>query len=201
MTDLSSASILVAGCGGLGCYAVEYLVRLGVGSVKVADGDVFDQSNMNRQLYCTAETIGRNKAEAAASRWPGKVVPVPSFIDEANAASLVSGCAAVVDALDNSASRKLLASACAGAGIPFIHGAVSGGVCQVCALFPEDGDLADVLFPDEPAADPATFSYVPALCASLQVSLVHNLLSGGDVKPRELIVYDAGEGSRRTVRL
>ena len=65
---LSGKRVLVAGCGGLGGYIIEYLVRMGVGELTVADGDVFEPSNLNRQLLSGSDTLGRGKAAAAAAR-------------------------------------------------------------------------------------------------------------------------------------
>ena len=58
----------VIGCGGLGGYAIEMLARAGVGHIRVCDGDVFDETNLNRQLLCTEDVLGKSKAEAAADR-------------------------------------------------------------------------------------------------------------------------------------
>ena len=58
----------VAGCGGLGGWITEILARAGVGRLILIDGDVFDENNLNRQLYATEENIGEPKAAAAAER-------------------------------------------------------------------------------------------------------------------------------------
>lgn len=47
---LRSKTVFVAGCGGLGGYLIEMLLRIGVGEIRAADGDVFEASNLNRQL-------------------------------------------------------------------------------------------------------------------------------------------------------
>ena len=82
--QLADASVLVLGCGGLGGYVIELLARIGVGRIAAADGDVFCVSNLNRQLLCTEETLGMNKALAAEARvrvypttqyWTGPVPP------------------------------------------------------------------------------------------------------------------------------
>lgn len=59
MEKLSGSRVLVAGCGGLGGNIIEQLARAGVGSLTVVDGDVFEESNLNRQLLSTSEKIGR----------------------------------------------------------------------------------------------------------------------------------------------
>ena len=67
-TLLGTKTVFVAGCGGLGGYLIEMLLRLGIGTIRAADGDVFEVSNLNRQLLSSPSSLGQSKAEAAASR-------------------------------------------------------------------------------------------------------------------------------------
>ena len=65
---LRGKTVFVAGCGGLGGYLIEMLLRLGVGEIRAADGDAFEASNLNRQLLSSPSALGQSKAEAAAMR-------------------------------------------------------------------------------------------------------------------------------------
>lgn len=65
---LRSKTVLLCGLGGVGGYALEALVRVGVGNIVVVDNDVFDESNLNRQILCTVDTIGLHKATVAKER-------------------------------------------------------------------------------------------------------------------------------------
>ncbi len=65
---LRSSRVLVAGLGGVGGAAFEALVRAGVGHILAADCDVFECSNLNRQLLCTRDTLEKSKAECARAR-------------------------------------------------------------------------------------------------------------------------------------
>ncbi len=65
---LSSAYVVLCGCGAVGGYALEGLVRAGVGHIRVIDRDVFSESNLNRQILATAGTVGRPKTEVACER-------------------------------------------------------------------------------------------------------------------------------------
>ena len=58
---LLQAKVAVVGAGGLGGHAIELLARLGVGYLKVIDGDCFDETNLNRQLLASTQTMGTNK--------------------------------------------------------------------------------------------------------------------------------------------
>ncbi len=65
---LKNSSVAVFGIGGVGTYAVEALARAGVGELHLIDNDVFTLSNLNRQLYATHETVGKNKVDVARDR-------------------------------------------------------------------------------------------------------------------------------------
>ena len=65
---LSKATVVVAGLGAVGSYAVEALARSGIGNLRLADMDTLKKSNINRQLYALESTLGRSKASEAAKR-------------------------------------------------------------------------------------------------------------------------------------
>ena len=202
MNEMKNKKVFVAGCGGLGGFLVEMLVRLGVGEVRVADGDVFSPSNMNRQLYCLPSTLGKSKVVEAKLRWPETVEAFNRFLDEENVSYLINGCDLVVDALDNVASRRILATACADAGIPLVHGAIGERNMQVCAIFPEDADILDILYPASSSLKKyPTFSYVPACCASLQSAIADRILHGDFSDRRKLYLADLSNFELETVVL
>jgi len=62
---LREARVFIPGVGGMGGAAFMALLRAGVGHFIIADIDIFETSNLNRQLFCTADSIGRPKAQAA----------------------------------------------------------------------------------------------------------------------------------------
>ena len=109
---------------------------------------------------------------------------------ESNAAALLAGCDAVMDALDNIQSRKILAAACEWAGIPYIYGAIQGWVAQAAISMPGD-NLIGKLFPDEvEIRDKSVLSFTPALCASMQASLCVKLLTGRAVETGTIFYFD-----------
>ncbi len=65
---LAAKSVLVFGVGGVGSFAVEALGRAGIGRIILVDADVFDPSNLNRQLGATVDTIGRPKVDVMKER-------------------------------------------------------------------------------------------------------------------------------------
>ncbi len=68
MDRLASSSVVLAGCGAVGGYVLEGLVRAGIGKIKVVDHDVFSESNLNRQILATCQSIGRSKVDVACER-------------------------------------------------------------------------------------------------------------------------------------
>ena len=65
---LSRKRVLVAGCGGLGGYLLEMLLRAGVGEISAVDADRFEESNLNRQLCALSSTVGKSKVSVMAER-------------------------------------------------------------------------------------------------------------------------------------
>lgn len=192
---LRKKRILVVGCGGLGGHIIDQLARIGVGQLRVVDGDVFEPSNLNRQLLSEVPLLGTSKAKAAASHIV-RVNPdidaeaVEDYLTDANASQLLAGCDVVMDALDNISSRKILAAACEKAGIPYIYGAIQGWVAQAAISMPGDG-LISTLYPEgTEIRDKSVLSFTPALCASMQVSLCVKLLVGRTVQTGTVYYFD-----------
>ena len=82
---LSRSRVLCLGLGGVGGAAVEMLARMGVGHITLVDGDVFSESNINRQLGALDSSVGKSKAEVWKQRCldinaAGDFKAVPQFI-------------------------------------------------------------------------------------------------------------------------
>ena len=68
ITTLQNAHILIAGLGGVGSYAAEFVTRAGVGALTIVDADTVSLSNINRQLPALHSTIGQAKTEVMRAR-------------------------------------------------------------------------------------------------------------------------------------
>lgn len=146
---LHEKRVAVVGCGGLGGMVAETLARVGVGNLRLIDGDAFEESNLNRQLMCTEETLGRPKALVAAERLEiaNSDVCVDVRVDELteeNACDLLCDMDCVVDCLDNLNARFWTAHACQTLGTPLVYGAIAGWFGQVCTVFPGDLSFATI---------------------------------------------------------
>ena len=192
---LQKKRILVVGCGGLGGHIIDQLARIGVGFLRVVDGDVFEPSNLNRQLLSRIPLLGVSKARAAAEHVNRvnpdiRVEAVEDFMTRNKAHSLIADCDIVLDALDNIPSRRLLAAACEEAGIPYVYGAIQGWVAQAGISMPGE-NLIGKLFPEEvEITDKSVLSFTPAMCASMQVALCVKLLVGRPVETGTVYYFD-----------
>ena len=192
---LRSKRVLIVGCGGLGGNLISIFARIGVGNLRIVDGDVFEATNLNRQLFSEMPVLGQNKASVAAQR-VARINPeitvdvVEDFLTEENASDLLRGCDIVVDALDNIPGRRLVAAACEKAGLPLVYGAISGWVAQ-CALSIPGDKLVEKLYPEDTVVrDKSVLSFTPALCASMQAALCVKYLAGRPVETGKIYYFD-----------
>lgn len=181
---LKDCKVCVIGCGGLGGYIIEMLGRLGVGSITAVDGDVFEPSNLNRQLLSDEDALGKNKALKAKERMLLvnpliTVAPIMENFTKENGKEILRGHHVIVDALDNIPSRMLLQEFAETLNIPFVHGAIAGWYGQVSTILPGDQTLHKI-YPqknnkgiEQSLGNP---SFTPALVASIQVSEVLKIL-------------------------
>ncbi len=68
ITRLQRATVMLIGLGAVGGYALEALARSGIGRLILVDFDVFDETNINRQILALSSTVGRLKTEVARER-------------------------------------------------------------------------------------------------------------------------------------
>ncbi len=146
---LIGATVSVVGLGGLGGMVIEMLARVGVGRLKLIDGDLFEESNLNRQVTSRMANMGKPKADAARERVLEinagiTVESYRSFLEEENATELIRDSDVVVDCLDSLKSRYYLALACRKIAAPLVVAAVAGLAGQVTVFFPEDDGFETV---------------------------------------------------------
>ncbi len=138
---LKKATVFLAGAGGLGSPAAIYLAAAGIGTLRIADRDIVDPSNLNRQVLHWEADIGGKKALSAAEKLHNlnpyiKIETLPVTIDESNIAGLVGEADVIIDAMDNLPARYLLNRVAIEKKVPFIHGAVYGFEGRVMTVLP-----------------------------------------------------------------
>lgn len=121
---LAQSTVLVAGVGGVGSYAIEALARTGVGHLILIDKDVVSKSNLNRQMMADYTTISVSKCEAMKQRILSyhkecEVKCVSAFFD-ATIADIVAEADFAIDAIDTVTSKLDFMEACHKHGVPFV---------------------------------------------------------------------------------
>jgi molybdopterin/thiamine biosynthesis adenylyltransferase len=197
---LLQSKVAVFGCGGLGGYIIEELARLGVGRITVVDPDVFEEHNLNRQLLCTQDVLGKKKVDAAAQRVASinPAVRLQAFdvaFGRDNSTALLEGATVAADALDSIPIRLELAEACKDQDIPLVHGAVAGWSGHVAVQYPGE-DILQHLYTGEKTGHGVERklgnpSFTPAVIASLEVAEIVRILLGTEpLKPRRYLAVD-----------
>lgn len=194
---LKDFRVCVVGCGGLGGYIIEMLGRIGIGHITVVDGDVFEESNLNRQILCDEDSIGDSKAEKARDRICKInsnvfVTSISKEIVSENSNGILINHDLVIDALDNIKTRFIIQEQCKNLNTPLIHGAIDGWYGQVTTIFPGD-DTLDIIYKNKidiknKLGNP---SFTPANIASIQVSeAIKVLLNKEEVLRKKLLLVD-----------
>ncbi|MEO6155609.1 MAG: molybdopterin-synthase adenylyltransferase MoeB [Thermomonas sp.] len=215
---LQSARILLVGAGGLGSPAAFYLAAAGVGNLRIADDDVVDRSNLQRQILHTDARIGMPKVESAALALsalnPRTVIePVNERITAANVERILDGVEVVIDGADNFPTRYLLNDACVKFGKPLVYGAVHRFEGQVSVF--DAGRQRGVapcyrcLFPQPPPPDAApncseagVLGVLPGVIGMLQATEAIKLILGiGESLRGRLLQFDAMGMRFRETRL
>ena len=194
---INNGKVAVIGCGGLGGYIIEMLGRIGVGYITAIDGDVFDETNLNRQLVSHTGNIGIGKAEETKKRMKLvnphiHVEAIDAMVDELNIIPLIKGHDVVVDALDSIKTRFIVQSGSSELNIPMVHGAIGGFYGQVTTIFPDDKTL-DFLYPKSGRVEKklGNLSFTPPLVASIEVAeVIKIIINRGDLLRKKVLFID-----------
>lgn len=147
MQKLKNAHVAVFGLGGVGGYVVEALARSGVGTITLVDHDTVSQTNINRQIFATQETIGQDKVHVAAQRIAAinpeiRAIPRKTFYLPETAAEFdFSRYDYVVDAIDTVTGKLMLVQAANAAGTPIISSMGTGNKLDPTAF--RVGDISE----------------------------------------------------------
>lgn len=154
---IKSARVLIIGAGGLGSPVAMYLAAAGLGTIGLADDDVVEVANLQRQvLYCDGD-VGAHKADRGAARLkaqnPGVHVNVyRTRVDTENIRELIRDYDFIIDGVDNFPSKFLINDACVLEGKPFCHGGVVQFHGQVMTYVPGQGPCYRCIFEEIPPA-------------------------------------------------
>ena len=201
---LAGAKVLVIGAGGLGCPILQYLAAAGVGTIGIADGDVIEISNLQRQVLYTEQEVGQSKAAVAEKKLnalnPNSTVFVHNVrIEAGNALDILRNYDIIVDGSDNFPTRYLVNDACIILDKPMVSGAIYKFEGQVSVFNYMGGPTYRCIFPEPPGADESpncadigVIATLPGIIGTIQANEVIKMITGiGEVLSGKLLVIDA----------
>jgi len=207
---LKAARVLIVGAGGLGSPLGMYLAAAGVGRIGVADYDVVDLSNLQRQIIHGTRDIGRPKVESAMDRLKDinshiRIDTHNRPLTSENAREIVEEYDLVVDGTDNFPTRYLLNDLCVFTKKPFVFGGIFRFYGQVSIFCASEGPCYRCLFPVPPPADSVpscaeggVLGILPGTIGTIQATEAIKLILGiGDSLVGRLLTYNALEMSFR----
>jgi sulfur-carrier protein adenylyltransferase/sulfurtransferase len=211
---LKHASVLIVGAGGLGSPAALYLAAAGVGRIGIADFDVVDLSNLQRQVLHDTSGIGSRKTASARARLEGinphvQVDTIDEELTASNALGIIGDYDVVVDGTDNFKTRYLTNDACVLLGRPNVYGSVLRFEGQASVFATADGPCYRCLFREPPppglvpsCAEAGVLGVLPGLIGTIQATEAIKLVLGaGDSLAGRLLLVDALRMQFRTIRL
>ena len=212
---LRAARVLVVGCGALGGNICEQLVRGGVGFLRIADRDIVELTNLQRQVLFDEEDARRGmpKAVAAAQRL-GRInsevtiEPAVVDVDGANIEEL-AGVDLILDGTDNVETRYLINDLAVKRSIPWVYGACVKTDGRVMTIVPGKTACLRCVFPDLPKGNEletcdtaGVLGPAAAVVGGMQAAMAIRLLVSGftDV-PSDLLAFDVWTGEFRKLEL
>lgn len=192
---LAKKKVAVVGCGGLGGFVIEELARLGVGHLVLIDGDKFEETNLNRQLFSSEDNLGEHKAIATKIQLESinsmiKITANPCFFNKINGQTLLAGCDLVMDCMDSVVGRFDLAEICDIMKLTHVHGAIAGWRGQV-GLIEANKHLMSKIYSttQTPSKNFGSPIFTVAATASIQVAEAIKYLLGNEQGLRNKLLY------------
>ncbi len=212
---LSRGNVVIIGCGALGTNIATFLVRAGVGKVRIVDRDFIEYHNLQRQVLFDEEDIKARLPKAiAAERHLRKVnssVEIKGIVADANYTNIegfCSGADVILDGLDNLGTRFLINDVTLKHRIPWVYGGAIASSGMTMTIIPGETPCFRCIHPILP--DPGTtptcetagiVGTVPAIIGSLQATEAMKILVGSEEVNRGLIMIDVWRESFDNIKL
>lgn len=200
---IKEARVLVVGAGGLGCPLIQYLTATGVGYISIADDDVVDISNLQRQVFYGTNDLGKHKAIMAAKLMRATnsnidIREIVTRVSYSNARKLISDHDVIVDCTDNLTARYVLSDACVLENRPLVHASVYKTQGQLTVLNYQGGPSYRCIFPKPESVPTNTeqiigiYSVLPGIIGLMQANEVLKVIIGvGNVLSGRMLIYHA----------
>ncbi|MBX2966473.1 MAG: ThiF family adenylyltransferase [Cyclobacteriaceae bacterium] len=216
---LKQASVLVVGAGGLGSPVLLYLAAAGIGKIGIADFDVVQESNLQRQVLFTTDDIGKNKALAAVQHLNklnpfSTAIAIQEKLTGNNALNIIEQYDIVLDGSDNFPTRYLVNDACVLTGKTLVYGSILQyeGQLAVFNIPNNDGSRSANyrdLFPEPPlphevpnCEQAGVLGVLPGMLGSMMANEAIKLITG-IAKPliNGLVIVDSLSLEMTTVKI
>jgi molybdopterin/thiamine biosynthesis adenylyltransferase len=211
---LLNARVLIIGAGGLGAPAALYLAAAGVGTIGIADADVVDLTNLQRQVIHTTEDIGKKKVDSAAEtmRQINPDITVNAYyeyVSSANILKLIEGYDFILDGTDNFPAKFLINDACVMVKKPFSHAGIIRFKGQLTTVIPGVSPCYRCIFRNPPPKDAVptckqagVIGAMGGVIGSLQAMEAIKYITGaGELLTGYLLTYDALTMEFRKIKL
>ncbi len=210
---INKAKVLIIGAGGLGAPVGLYLAAAGIGTIGIADADVVDLSNLQRQVIHSTEDLGIPKVESAAATMRAinpdvTVITHKTWVMASNINDLIKDYDFIVDGTDNFPIKFLINDACVLAGKPFSHGGIlrfdgqtithtPGNACYRCAFKePPPKDAVPT------CSQAGVLGAIAGMLGTIQAAEVLKYFTGaGELLENKLLMFDALIMNFRTAKL
>ncbi len=213
-TRLLESKVLLVGAGGLGSPAGLYLAAAGVGTLGLADFDVVDRSNLQRQILHTDASVGRLKTESAEATLRAlnpdvRVVRHDLRLEASNVEDVFAPYDVILDGCDNFSTKYLVNDAAVLLGKTNVYGSIFRFEGQVSTFVPRRGPCYRCLYPEPtpaelaPSCDEAgVLGVLPGVIGLIQATEVVKMLLGrGEPLVGRLLAYDALDMTFREYRI
>jgi len=201
---LKRAKVIVVGAGGLGCPVLQYLAAAGTGKIAIAEFDMVDETNLQRQILYGSDDVGKLKSIIAAKRIEHlndlvKTEKINLRINSSNALEAVRDYDIIVDATDNFPTRYLLNDACVILNKPMVHGAIykyegqvsvfnfKGGATYRCYNPP----VKNINFKNPPPAEVGLMGVLPGIAGTIMANEVIKIITGsGNILSGKILIFN-----------
>jgi molybdopterin/thiamine biosynthesis adenylyltransferase/rhodanese-related sulfurtransferase len=201
---LKNSRVLIVGVGGLGSPAALYLAAAGIGTLGLADFDVVEYSNLQRQVLHATSAVGKPKLASAVERIRDvnphvALIQHDARLTSGNALDILSGYDVIVDGSDNFPTRYLVNDACALLGKPDVYGSIFRFDGQASVFWAARGPCYRCLYREPPppelvpsCAEGGVLGVLPGIIGSVQaLEAIKLLLGEGETLVGRLLLLDA----------
>jgi len=209
---ITKAKVLVIGAGGLGCPVLQNLAAAGVGNIGVVDGDVIEETNLNRQFLYTVDDVGKKKAivaKAVISKQNPEVniETYTNYFTSQNAFKIVSDYQIIVDCTDDNATRYLLNDIALVKNIPMVYASIHKFEGQLSVFNYQNGPTYRCLFPENQdiklaanCNDSGVLGVLPNLLGVMQANEVLKIILGiGEILKGRLLLYNGQNNNMQII--